>query len=41
MEYVKLTEETMDFVVRNYVQYYSTYEGGCRTYEKAYKRIQI
>ena len=39
MEYAKLTEENIDFVVRNYVEYYNTYEDGCWTYEKAYKRI--
>lgn len=39
MEYVKLTEENMEGVVLNYVNYYNTCEGGCWTYEKAYKRI--
>lgn len=39
MEYVKLTEENIEGVVLNYVNYYNTCEGGCWTYEKAYKRI--
>lgn len=39
MEYVELTEENIDLVVRNYVEYYNTSEEGCWTYEKAYKRI--
>lgn len=39
MEYFKLTEENIDLVVRNYVEYYNTCEDGCWTYEKAYKRI--
>ncbi len=39
MEYVKLTEENMEGVVLNYVNYYNTCEGGCWTYEKAYRRI--
>lgn len=39
MEYVKLTEENIDLVVRNYVEYYNTFEDGCWTNEKAYKRI--
>lgn len=39
MEYVKLTEENIDLVVRNYIEYYNTCEDGCWTYEKAYKRI--
>ena len=39
MEYVKLTEENIDLVVSCYVEYYNTHEGGCWTYDKAYKRI--
>lgn len=39
MKYIKLTESNLDIVVRNYVEYYNTYEDGCWTYEKAYKRI--
>ena len=39
MEYIKLTEENLDEVVRNYVDYYNNCEDGCWTYEKAYKRI--
>ena len=39
MEYIKLTENNLDKVVRNYVEYYNTCEDGCWTYEKAYKRI--
>lgn len=39
MEYVNLTDENIALVVRNYVEYYNTYEDGCWTYEKAYKRI--
>lgn len=39
MEYVNLTEENIDLVVNNYVDYYNNFEGGCWTYEKAYKRI--
>lgn len=39
MEYVKLTEENIDAVVCNYVDYYNNYDNGCWTYEKAYKRI--
>lgn len=38
MEYKKLTEENLDIVVRKYIDYYNS-EGGCWTYEKAYKRI--
>lgn len=37
--YKKLTEENLDWIVRNYVDYYNTHENGCWTYEKAYKRI--
>ena len=39
MKYIKLTEENIDLVVRNYVDYYNSNEEGCWTYEKAYKRI--
>jgi len=39
MEYVKLTEENIEGVVLNYVNYYNNCEDGCWTYEKAYKRI--
>ena len=39
MEYVRLTEENIEEVVRNYVAYYNNCEEGCWTYEKAYKRI--
>lgn len=39
MEYIKLTEENMEEVVLNYVNYYNNCEDGCWTYEKAYKRI--
>ena len=39
MQYTKLTEENLDAVVRSYVEYYNTFEDGCWTYEKAYKRI--
>ncbi len=39
MEYIKLTEENLDEVVHNYVDYYNNCEDGCWTYEKAYKRI--
>lgn len=39
MKYIKLTEENIDLVVRNYVDYYNSNEDGCWTYEKAYKRI--
>ena len=39
MEYVKLTEDNLESVIRAYVDYYNNYEGGCWTYEKAYKRI--
>lgn len=39
MEYDNLTEENIDLVVNNYVDYYNNFEGGCWTYEKAYKRI--
>lgn len=39
MEYVRLTEENIEEVVRNYVVYYNNCEEGCWTYEKAYKRI--
>ncbi len=39
MEYVNLTEENIDLVLNNYVDYYNNCEGGCWTYEKAYKRI--
>lgn len=39
MEYVKLTEENIGEVVRNYVNYYNNCDNGCWTYEKAYKRI--
>lgn len=39
MNYVKLTEENIDIVVRNYVQYYNMHEDGCWTFEKAYKRL--
>lgn len=39
MEYKKLTEENLDIIVRKYIDYYNNCEGGCWTYEKAYKRI--
>ena len=39
MEYIKLTEQNIDEVVRHYVDYYNNHEDGCWTYEKAYKRI--
>lgn len=39
MEYIQLTEENLDGVIRCYVDYYNTCERGCWTYEKAYKRI--
>ena len=39
MEYIKLTDENIDEVVKNYVDYYNNYEKGCWTYEKAWKRI--
>lgn len=39
MEYVELTGENIDEVVRKYVEYYNSREDGCWTYEKAYKRI--
>jgi len=39
MEYVKLTEENIDSVIKAYVDYYNNHEDGCWTYEKAYKRI--
>ena len=39
MEYVRLTEENINEVVNNYVDYYNNCEDGCWTYEKAYKRI--
>lgn len=39
MEYQKLTEENIEEVVRNYVEYYNNHDNGCWTYEKAYKRI--
>ena len=39
MRYVKLTEDNLNEVVRNYVDYYNNQEEGCWTYEKAYKRI--
>lgn len=35
MEYVNLTDENIDLVVCNYVEYYNTHEDGCWTYEKA------
>ena len=39
MEYIKLTEENIDEVIKNYIEYYNSCENGCWTYEKAYKRI--
>lgn len=39
MEFVKLTEMNLASIIHNYVDYYNTYENGCWTYEKAYKRI--
>ena len=39
MEYRKLTEENVEEVVYNYVNYYNNCDNGCWTYEKAYKRI--
>ena len=39
MDYKKLTKDNIDIVVRAYVDYYNHCEGGCWTYEKAYKRI--
>lgn len=39
MEYIKLTGENIDSVVKLYVDYYNNREDGCWTYEKAYKRI--
>ena len=39
MDYKKLTKDNIDSVVRAYVDYYNNCEGGCWTYEKAYKRI--
>ena len=39
MEYVRLTEENINEVVNNYIDYYNNCENGCWTYEKAYKRI--
>jgi len=39
MEYIKLTDENLDKVIENYIDYYNNCENGCWTYEKAYKRI--
>ena len=39
MEYCKMKEENIDSVIRRYVSYYNDSEGGCWTYEKAWKRI--
>lgn len=39
IKYLKMTEENIDEVVRNYVHYYNNCEDGCWTNEKAYKRI--
>ena len=37
MEYVKLTEENIDLVARNYVEYYNTYEDGAGPMRKHIK----
>lgn len=39
MEYTKLSEQNIDEVIRNYVDYYNNCDNGCWTYEKAHKRI--
>lgn len=39
MEYINLTEENIDEVIKHYMEYYNNCENGCWTYEKAYKRI--
>ena len=39
MEYVKLTQENIDQVARNFMDYYNSNEDGCWEYERAYKRI--
>lgn len=39
VEYRKMTEENIDEVAHNYVDYYNNCEDGCWTFEKAYKRI--
>lgn len=39
MKYIKLSEENINEIVNAYIDYYNNCEGGCWTYEKAYKRI--
>lgn len=39
MTYAVMTESDVAQVARRYMNYYNHYEGGCWTYEKAYKRI--
>lgn len=38
MEYVNLTEENLDKVVHNYIDYYNSCEDGCWTYEKSIQK---
>lgn len=39
MEYKKLTEDNLDFVVRHYMDYYNNQENGCWTCQTAHARI--
>lgn len=39
MNYRMMTEEDIEKVIPIYINYYNNYEGGCWTYDKAFKRI--
>ena len=39
MTFIELTEKNLDQVIKGYIRYYNDTEGGCWSYEKAYKRI--
>ena len=39
MNYTTMTEADIEQIATLYMNYYNNYEGGCWTYEKAYKRI--
>ena len=39
INYKRMESQHVDAVVKLYIDYYNTYEGGCWTYDKAYKRL--
>ena len=39
IRYKRMESQHLDAVVKLYIDYYNTYEGGCWTYDKAYKRL--